>query len=238
MSNHELRVATITAFVSYARYWSESFRVSDLSAAELADRFCLDGLEYLDAGIAAGKGVILGLAHIGSWDHAGSALAAVGYPMTVVVEAPRDKVLFDWFVERRRAMGLNVVGLGRGAASEVLQVLRSGGLVGLVCDRDLAGTGVPVELFGEVTKVPAGPATLALRSGAMLLPTGVYDEPNGVHRGVFLPPLDTERRGRLADDVTRITTALATQMEGIIRRAPEQWHLFQPNWPSDPGFGA
>lgn len=235
MSPSGVRAATMAAFVSYARYWIDSFRVNDLSSAELIASLRVEGLEHLEAGMAAGKGVILGLPHIGSWDYAGAAFAALGYPMTVVVESSWDQALLDWFVERRRAMGLTVVPLGPGAASRLLRTLRSGGLVGLLCDRDLSKDGVPVSFFGEQTTLPSGPATLALRTGATLLPTGTFDEPAGMHRGVILPPLDTSRQGRLSDDVARVTAELAVQLESLIRRAPEQWHLFQPNWPSDPG---
>ncbi len=97
-----------------------------------------------------------------------------------------------------------------------------------------------VEFFGERTTLPAGPATLALRTGATLLPVGVYftEEYNG-HLAIVRPPVSTVRHGgRLRDDVVRITQSLAHELEFLIRRAPEQWHLFQPNWPSDPGTTA
>lgn len=233
LSKPELLCATGRCFVSYARYWSEWFRVTALSGAEIEDHMSFEGFEHLRAGMERGRGVILGLPHLGSWDYGGAALAAMGYPMTVVVEPVPNEALFAWFVERRRAMGLSVVPLGPGAASTLAGVLRTGGLVGLVCDRDLVGRGVAVPFFGEETTLPAGPATLALRTGAALLPTAVLDEPRGRHRGVLRPALDTTRKGALADDVARITAELAAEMEGLIRRAPEQWHLFQPNWPSD-----
>ncbi len=236
MSKAALRAATLRAFVSYARYWGESSRLNDCSPAELRAHMCFEGFEHLRAGLEAGKGVILGLPHMGSWDYAGAALAAMGYPMTVVVEAGKHPALFAWFVESRRAMGFTVVPLGPKVVPRLMEVLRSGGLVGLVCDRDLAGRGVPVSLFGEQTTVPAGPATLALRTGAALLPTAVVDQPRGGHLGILRPPLDTARGGTLAEDICRVTAELASELEGLIRRAPGQWHLFQPNWPSDPGY--
>jgi KDO2-lipid IV(A) lauroyltransferase len=117
-------------------------------------------------------------------------------------------------------------------------------VVALLCDRDIAGGGSEVRFFGEKTTLPSGPAVLALRTGAPLLPTGVYDEGGGRHRAVVRPPVAAERmsasrshgrsgRGSFRDDVARITQAMADELEGLIRRAPEQWHLLQPNWPSD-----
>jgi KDO2-lipid IV(A) lauroyltransferase len=115
----------------------------------------------------------------------------------------------------------------------VLHCLGDNGIAALVSDRDLVGSGVEVEFFGERTTLPAGPATLALRTGAALLPTAVYMRPGGGHHGVIRPPMAVERRGGLREDVRRLTQDLAHELEVLIRVAPEQWHLFQPNWPSD-----
>ena len=92
--------------------------------------------------------------------------------------------------------------------------------------------GIEVDFFGEATTLPGGPATIALRTGAAIIPVGVYQEP-GRHHAVCRPPIDTERHGRLRDDVGRVTQALADELEYLIRLAPEQWHLMGPNWPSD-----
>jgi lauroyl/myristoyl acyltransferase len=91
---------------------------------------------------------------------------------------------------------------------------------------------VEVEFFGERTTLPAGPATLSLRTGAPILPTAIYHEGRR-HRGVARPPVPTVRTGSLRDDVGRVTQLLARELEDLIRHAPEQWHLMQPNWPSD-----
>jgi KDO2-lipid IV(A) lauroyltransferase len=105
-------------------------------------------------------------------------------------------------------------------------------VVCLLSDRDIGGKGVEVEFFGETTTLPAGPAIMALRTGCRILPTAVYFDGDGVN-GLVRPPLDATRQGRLRDDVSRITQDLAHELEYLIRRAPEQWHLMQPNWPSD-----
>ena len=109
-------------------------------------------------------------------------------------------------------------------------------VVGGAGDRYVAGGGVEVEFFGERTTLPAGPATLALRSGAPLVPATTYFDGDG-HYGVARPPLDTSRQGKLREDVARITQNLAHEFEAMIRKAPEQWHLLQPNWPSDREVG-
>ncbi len=106
-------------------------------------------------------------------------------------------------------------------------------MVCLLSDRDISGDGVEVEFFGEATTLPAGPATLALRSGAALLTAAVYFRPRGRHLIRVGAPLDTERQGRIRADVSRVTQQLAHRFEDSVRMAPEQWHVMQPNWPSD-----
>lgn len=226
------------AFASYARYWVESARAVDANPQELEARTSYEGLDHIDAALAAGKGAILAIPHLGSWDLAGAWLvASAGFPLSVVVEPVRPPRLFEWFVERRKALGLEVVPLGPDAAGRVAMRLKANGVVALLCDRDLAGSGVEVELFGETTTLPAGPATLAFRTGAALLPVALYQRPAGRIQVLIRPPIDVQREGKLRADVTRITQALAHQLEQLIRAEPEQWHLFQPNWPSDPGYG-
>jgi len=223
------------AFASYARYWLDSTRATADSRQEILSRVSCDGLEHLDAAVAAGRGVIIALPHLGSWD-VGGAWLALRHPVTVVVEPVRPQRLFEWMVEKRKGLGMEVVPLGPAAATAVGRALRQGRVVALVSDRDLSGTGVEVEFFGERTQLPGGPATLALRSGAPLLPAAVYIHPDGTTRGVVRPPMEIKRQASLREDVVRVTQAIAHELEALIRLAPEQWHLFQPNWPSDPGY--
>ena len=155
-----------------------------------------------------------------------------------VVEPIEPPELFEWFAELRRNFGMTVIPLGPEAGPAVLKSLRNNEVLCLLSDRDITGGGIEVEFFGERTTLPAGPATLALRTGAALLPTAAFFTDRGVgHHGVIGAPMNCERRGKLRQDVQRITQDLAYELEKLISRAPEQWHLLQPNWPSDPGYG-
>jgi lauroyl/myristoyl acyltransferase len=242
LSGLRLRRAVQAAYDSYARYWLESFRLPHLSRRAVARGMRVEGYEHVTDALAAGNGVILALPHLGGWEWAGRWLVDNGLRVTVVVERLDPPELFDWFVGLRRRLGMNVVALGPDVGTEVLAALRRNEIVCLLCDRDLQRTGVPVEFFGERTTLPAGPATLALRTGAPVLPTAVYFADAGRfdsdgHLGVVRPPLDTGRRaGGLRADVARVTQDLAGELEYLIRREPTQWHLLQPNWPSDPGY--
>jgi lauroyl/myristoyl acyltransferase len=234
-----LRRAVQQAFDSYAHYWLESFRLPTLSAAAVERGFDVDGYENIVDGLAAGNGVILVLPHLGGWEWAGRWIADQGHQITVVVERIEPPELFDWFVDLRSALGMNVVALGSDAGTTVMRALRDNHVVCLLADRDLQGGGPEVEFFGERTTLPAGPATLSMRTGAPILPTAVYftTRVDG-HRAWVKPPVPIERtEQRLRDDVARVTQLLAHDLETLIRRAPSQWHMFQPNWPSDPGYG-
>ncbi len=233
-----LRRAVQEAFDSYARYWLESFRLPHLPARRVAKGMEVHGFEHVQAGLDAGGGVILALPHLGGWEWAGRWLADQGIGLTVVVEQAEPPELCEWFVDLRSRLGMNVVALGDGAAREVLAALGRNDIVCLLSDRDIQRTGVEVEFFGERTTMPPGPAMLSLRSGAPLLPTAVYftDRTDG-HLGIVRPPLTIERSGNgLRADVATLTQLLADELEHLIRRAPQQWHMMQPNWPSDPGY--
>jgi lauroyl/myristoyl acyltransferase len=221
------------AFDSYARYWVELFQLPSASPQEIIDRFTIEGDEHLQAALAAGTGAVVALPHIGGWEWGGAWLATQGRPMTVVAETLEPPELFEWFVEQRRRLGITVVPLGNEAGGALMGALRANKLVGLVCDRDIAGGGVEVEVFGERTTMPGGPVTMALRTGAPLIPAAVYFDGAHGHRAVVRPPLAMERTGRLRDDVATYTQALAHELEELIRAAPEQWHVFQPFWPSE-----
>ena len=235
----EIRRLTQQVFDSYARYYLESFRLPTLTNAQVAASFTVEGYnEHMLPALERGKGVILALPHLGGWEWAGRWAADLGNKMTVVVEPIQPPELFEWFADLRRKFGMTVIPLGPEAGPAVLKSLRNNEVLCLLSDRDITGGGVEVEFFGEKTTLPAGPATLALRTGAALLPTAAYFTDRGVgHHGVIGAPMDCERQGKLREDVQRITQSLAYELEKLIRRAPEQWHLLQPNWPSDPGYG-
>jgi len=234
-SRAAVRKTAREAFSNYALYWVDSFRLPALSRAEVERAMTVEGVEEnLWPARDAGSGFILVLPHLGGWEFGGLWLAFNGVPLTVVAERLEPPELFDWFCALRGKLGLTVVSLGDGVASSVARALSEGKGVALLADRDLTGTGVPVEFLGEMTTLPAGPAMLALRSGAPLLPTAVFAYPDGRHHGVVLPPVEAKRTtATMREDVARVTADWARALEGLIRREPSQWHLFQPAWPSD-----
>ncbi|MCP4850687.1 MAG: phosphatidylinositol mannoside acyltransferase [Actinomycetia bacterium] len=233
LTGRQLRRSVDLVFASYADYYLQSFRLPSMSAEEIVSGFTEEGYERIAEGLEAGNGVIMAMPHLGSWEWAAHWLTLHhGVPVGCVVESLEPPELFDWYRSFRASLGMKVVGLGPGAGTETMAMLRENRAVCLPSDRHVGGSGVAVEFFGEVTMLPAGPATLALRTGAVLLPIAIYDHPGGCH-GVVRPPVAAQREGRLRDDVARVTRALAAELEVLIAAEPEQWHLLQPNWPSD-----
>ncbi len=229
----EERRRVSATFEWYARYYVESFRLPEVEVGEIDRGFAYEGFGEIDAACRRGQGPILALPHLGTWEWAAWWLALVPeFKVTAIVEPLDPPELFEWFVSFRESLGMNIVPLGPDAARASVSALEKGEVLCLVSDRDIQGTGVPVEFFGERTTLPAGPAVLALRTGSPLIPTAVYWR-DGVRYADARPPLDTSRHGRMRDDVRRVTQELAREFERLISAAPEQWHMLQPNWPSD-----
>jgi len=229
-----LRRAVQRTFESYAAYWLEAFRLPSVTPEELDAGMTYEGYEHLERSLHRGKGTILVLPHLGCWEWTGFWFTrVVGVPITAVVEKLEPPDLFEWFTDFRTNLGMNIVPLGPDAGREVIKALKRNDLVCLLSDRDIDGSGVEVEFFGERTTLPAGPATLALRTGCDLVPGAMFQRPRGGHHGHVRPPLVVERQGTLREDVARITQDIAHALEELIRIDPTQWHLMSPNWPSD-----
>lgn len=218
-------------FASYGQYWAEGAKLAGIAPRKVFARFKIgEGLEYLYEARDRGKGTVIALPHIGSWEWGGSFLNSLGLGMTAVAEELEPPELFEWFKAKRESIGIRIEPLDEHAGTVLLATLKQGGVVGLLCDRDIQNNGIEVEFFGETVTMPAGPATMALRTGATLVAAACYSGPGRDHFAVITPPIDATRTGRLRDDVTRVTQSVARELEGLIQRAPEQWHVLQPRF--------
>jgi KDO2-lipid IV(A) lauroyltransferase len=220
------------SLASYGRYWREAFRLPSMNLRELAVELdaAFRGAHYLDAALAAGRGAICALPHSGNWDMAGVWFTQTRGTFATVAERLEPESLYRRFVRYRESLGFEVLPLSGGDRPpfEVLcDRLRANRLVCLMADRDLTRTGVPVDFFGEATRMPAGPAKLAVATGAALLPVHCWFDGDGWGFEVF-PPLDTT-----GGDVGAITQALADQFAKNIAVHPEDWHMLQPQWLAD-----
>ncbi len=225
------RVAT--TFDWYARYYLESFRLPSLDAATIDAGFGHEGVDAIERAVRSGTGPILVMPHLGTWEWAAWWLALIPrMKVTAVVEPLEPPEVFEWFVSFRQRLGMDIIPLGPDAGGRLAAAIKRGDVVCLLADRDVAGSGVAVEFFGERTRLPAGPALLALRTGAPLIPAAVYWRGRTRH-AIAGTPIDTSRSAGIRRDTQRVVQDYAAALEDLIRAAPEQWHLMSPNWPSD-----
>lgn len=235
LGEKEIEVRMGRALALYARYWYETFRLPSVPPPEILASFESEGEEFIESSLDRGKGLIVALPHLGNWDVAGCYISQKYSPVLAVAEYLRPPRAFEHWKRTRERLGMRIVPLDGTATPvrEAMKHLRGGGIVGLVADRMIGTGGVEVEFFGEVTRVPAGPAALARRSGADLMPAGLYMLDGGRHLGILRPPVEISGGSDVQEDVAVATRALAREFEALIRRDPEQWHLFTPFWPSD-----
>ena len=217
------------AYASYARYWLDAFRLHVMDVDRILAASPGEGLEHVDAMRDSGSGGILATAHLGSWDVGALWSSHRRWGMVVVAEVVRPRRLFERFVRLRVEAGIDVVPLVRGGP--MLDALegrvRAGGLATLLADRDLTRRGPIVEFFGEPCRLPPGGAALARRTGRPVA-TGAWLTDGDGFRGVVLPAVDVSGL-----DVHEGTQVLARELERLIALAPEQWHVFVPNWLAD-----
>jgi phosphatidylinositol dimannoside acyltransferase len=228
------RTAARALMQSYGRYWAESLWARPRRVERMLAGTEVEGLDRIIEARDQGTGMIFALPHMGNWEAAAPVAGHEGVAVVAVAEKLPNRRITDWFTRMRAAFGIEIV-LATGSA-EVMRRLESAikanMAVALVSDRDLRGRGVAVEFFGEQTTMPAGPATLAVKTGAPLFPVACYFRSDG-HRVVVRPPIEVPQGLARSEQVHQMTRALAAEMEKLIAEAPHQWHLVVPNWPSD-----
>ena len=216
------------AMSSYMRYWCDTFRSPDWSRQRIAQTVTVDGEELLTGPMKAGTGVVVALPHAGNWDHAGSYFCGMGFPLVTVAERLKPEALFNKFLEYRQNIGMEVLALDSRSMATLLKRSREGALIALVADRDLSKNGVDVSFFGYPSRMPAGPALLAVRTGIPLITAYVSYTDSGIHiefDSVEIPTEGSESE-RIAAVVQRCAHLFA---KGIIS-APPDWHMLQRIW--------
>jgi len=220
----------------YLRYWSEAFRLPSWSPERLRDTFELEqGLDTLDAAVAAGSGAIMLTPHSGNWDHAGAWACDRYGSLVTVAERLKPAGLYDKFVAYRESLGMEVLPHGDDETFRTLRRrLKEGKLVCLVADRDLSGSGVPVDFFGERTSMPGGPALLSLLTGAPMMIVDLWHVDEGLRGRVSAPLAQPEGLSR-KEAVASLTQSMADGFAAAIGEHPEDWHMMQPLWHADQG---
>lgn len=233
-SDAEVGRAVDGMYESYGRYWAETLWFRPRRRAEIievADRINFGPVHEAKA---AGRGIVFVLPHVGNWEIAGIIADDLGLNLMAVAEDLPNQRITEWFLDVRAQFGIDIVLTSDPARrSKMIRRLKEGGALALLADRDVTGTGANVEFFGEETMVPAGPVALAELTDSVVLPVVVFFKEGRGYRIEVGDPIDMPESGSRSERIKVGTQRVAEAIEDQIRKNPSQWHLFQPNWPSD-----
>lgn len=228
-SEKEVASLALKSFINYAHYWIDFLNSLYITPDRIFRIVVPHGTENFDIAREKGRGAILALPHYGSWELEGGWVGMKHLDFWAVAEVLEPPPMYRYHTRLRNRMGIKIIPLGKDTVSEVIQVLANNGLVCLLSDRVVAGSGVEVDFFGGKAEFPVGPALLALKLGTTILPCHTIRKGRFFH-GYVGPPLEIENTGNTRADVQANMQKLARIYEEFIREDPEQWHMFQPIW--------
>jgi KDO2-lipid IV(A) lauroyltransferase len=228
MGSQELDDLVRRGVLSYMRYWMETFRSPDWNRERILSTVTVANEHLLMDPIKNKSGVVVSLPHAGNWDHAGSYFCSRGAELVTVAEILKPRALFEKFLAYRQEIGMEVLPLDSRAFPTLMQRARDGKLIALVADRDLSASGIDVDFFGGVARMPAGPAIVAIRTGIPLVTAFVAYTESGIHvdlREILIPGG--------ADEAARVKATVqlcADNFADGIKNSPQDWHMMQRIW--------
>ena len=225
----ELEFMTNQGVRSNLRYWCDTFRFPGWSRERILETTAVTNENFLRDPIAEKRGCIVALPHAGNWDHAGAYFCSSGIPLTTVAERLKPEKLFRKFLEYRTRMGMEVLSLDSRSMDVLSQRLRAGKLVALVADRDLSKSGIPVNFFDAKASMPAGPALLAISTGADLITAYVKYTKSGIHIK-FEESIAVPTHGTTGEKAAAMTQVIADRFAKNIAADPVDWHMLQRIW--------
>jgi phosphatidylinositol dimannoside acyltransferase len=230
----EIREVSRQGMRTYMRYYCDTFRLETWSTERTRRTCTIKSEEYLRELLDSGRGVVMALAHMGNWDHAGAWATTITKDFSTVAERLKPEKLADRFLAYRESLGMEVLPHtgGKDTYAALLRRLKSGGMVCLVTDRDLTANGIEVQFFGETARMPGGSAALAVSTGAALVPVTLWYDGADL-TGILHPEIPHPRSGTRAEKVALLTQAIADSFEAGIAEHPADWHMLQKLWPAD-----
>ncbi len=221
------------SFQNYARYLRDVLLYPRISMSELERRVVIHSKDHVDTAIAHGKGAILVSAHFGNMDVPSAVIANRYRPITLVGETLRPPQLMDLLTRMRDARNVHLFPYDR-APRKILEALKRNEMTGFLLDfgitHHLDIATVDVCFFGTTTPFPAGPAQLALLTGAPILVGHTRVMTDGVIHVYVTEPIVAQRTGNRPEDTRVIMQEIANRFEIFIRQHPEQWYMFRPMW--------
>lgn len=226
-----VRRLALRAYREYATYMVELMRLPSRPEEELATSVEGDGIDLLAAmWRESGRPMIVVAGHVGNNEAIAAAIAHRGYPANVVADDSSFPELFELLRRQRESWGVRIIPWRN--LRELFKVLRRKEILALLIDWGYRPDGIPVRLFGHWTTLPAGPATLAAKTGALIAPLAIRRTAHGRFRIELHEPFDVPSSDPA--DIQRATQRVADALESMVAAAPEQWYSFKPMWPDDP----
>ncbi len=225
----EVRRLAKRAYRNYARYLVELMRLPRMKLTDIADQVESNGLDSLVQIWRDTGAVILVAAHVGNNEFVAGGVARHGLPINVLADDTAFPEMFDLLKREREGWGVHIVPWRN--LREVYGILKRQEMLGLLVDWGYRPDGIPVQLFGAWTTLPAGPAALAGKTGALILPIVSHRRPDGTFFVTHEPPIRVPSTSDA--DVAIGTQAVANSLEKIISAAPDQWYSFKPLWPTN-----
>ena len=236
----ELGPAELDALVragmrSYMRYYCEAFRLPDRTAEDIARGVRVEGDAAVRAELAAGRPVVCFLGHMGNWDTAGAWGSRELGPVVTVAERLRPEEVYAEFLAFRESLGMTILPLtgGGDVFAQLRARLTSPVIMPLLADRDLTARGIEVDLCGQPARMAAGPAALAIATGAALHPVSIHYEPldssDWRQRVVitFHDRVPDPREGTTRERATAMTQQCADVLGEAIQEHTADWHMLQ-----------
>jgi KDO2-lipid IV(A) lauroyltransferase len=230
----ELRRLSWLNFRNHAKAYADLMMLPRTNVEAMRSRLRVEGMEYVEEARALGKGILAVSCHMGSYEVVSAIWSATLAPVSFFAEELEPRALFEWYRDTRARLGISVLTLDVGGIRKVLQALRDEEMVITAIDRDITGTGHVMPFFGRPAPIPLGPAAIARRLGAPLLPVCVTRLPDDSYLALATPLVMVEETDDPKADHVRATEKVLGRIEMFIQRHPEQWHVPHRIWEGSP----
>jgi KDO2-lipid IV(A) lauroyltransferase len=217
-------------FRNFGKYLADFFRYRRPSDVAIQPLFRLDGIEHYRQAVALNRGVLALSAHLGNWEMSALVLHSLGHQLNAVVLPQRRERVERLLARYRARRGARLLPLGRGTAAAIVSCLNRREFVGLLADKDFTTHNRQVPFFGRPTRLPHGPAVLAIKTGAPILPAFIIRRDDDGFLVRFYPPI----LARPDDSAERLQMGIARVLEEVIGEFPAQWFMFTDFWAGPP----
>ncbi len=229
ISERQLDELTKDGIRSYLRYWFDTFRLNKWSKSRIIETTFVVRENLLRDPIATKAGCIIALPHAGNWDHAAAYFCSTGITLTAVVEKLKPEAIFKKFLAYRQSIGIEAISHKEKTIPILMERLNQGKLIALVADRDMSRNGIEVNFLGGIAKMPAGPAILALKTGAPLVTAYIRYLEKGIEI-TFDETIKLPVAGSEEEQIKIVTQSMADNFAKRIKDSPVDWHMLQRIW--------